>query len=157
VGYAIGTAEAVAALALVAPWSTVALAGCVLAGCLSAAFALLSVAALRRNDDFACHCLSGADDKVSRATVTRAVAMVAGATVGAVGAARGAGWPGGTDALLAVGLAAVLLGLPVTVYRTWVVWRRYRAFIAEVDWEWVLAVRSGRAASRVSNERSHAH
>jgi hypothetical protein len=158
VGYAIGTAETLAAVTLLAPWPAVALAGCVLAGCLSVSFAVLSAAALRRNDRFACHCLSGADDNVSWATVTRAVAMVATAAVGVVGpVARSVALPGGTDAVLAIGLAAVMLGLPATVYRTWVVWRRYRTFVHDIDWEWVFAVRSGRAAIRVPKERSHAH
>lgn len=149
VGYALAAVEMVTAGLLAAPWPTAALAGCGLAGCLSIGFAFVIGRALRAHDHFPCHCLSGADDDVSGVTLARAVAMVAAAVIGAVGlVGRGLAIPAMTIAVPGIGLAAAMLGIPLAVYCAAVVWRRYRALLAAVDWEWVIAQRAGRVVPR---------
>ena len=147
--YPVGTVEILTAGMLLVPWPSVVLAGCSLAGCLCFGFAFLIGRAIRVRDRFPCHCLSGADDEVSVVTLLRAAAMVAAAVVGAAGPfERGVAVPAAEVSVPGIGLAAVMLGVPLALYCAAVARRRYRAFLAVVDWEWVLSQRAGYVATQ---------
>lgn len=152
-GLAIGGAETVTAMALVIPLPTVAVAGCVLAAVFALAFAFVIARALRSGERFPCHCLPGSDDDMSAVTLWRALALATGAAIGVLGPlGRRSVFPA-HDLLPGAGIALAVIGMPIAVHAASTVWRRYRSFIADVDWEWVIASREGRVAAPV--RRSH--
>lgn len=149
-GYALGLAETLAAVLLLLPAPAV-FAGCAWAGVLSAGYVVVTARALRAHERFPCGCLPGGGD-VSALTLARALAMAGAAIVGALGPAGGH-TVDGSAVLPGVGLAAAFLGLPLAVFAATAAWRQYRRLIAETDWEWVIAVRTGHVAVAADRDR----
>lgn len=157
VGWAIGLAEMASALLLVVPTREIALVGCLAAGALAFGYVVVITRALRAGEDFACNCLPGGDGKLSRVTLIRAVAMLAGAILGAMGTATTFGENSGHSYLSATGLAVGLVGVPMAIFVAGLSWRKYRTILNDTDWIWVLAVRSGHTAAPVNKgENLHA-
>jgi uncharacterized membrane protein YphA (DoxX/SURF4 family) len=145
-GTALGLAETVGAVLLLAPIPTVAFVGCVMAGALSAGYVAVTARALSAEARFPCNCLPGFGADISRATLARAIAMLGAAIIGVTEPFRGTPVAIGS-VLPALGLAAAAVGVPLASYTAVGAWRSYRAAAAEVDWAWVLAVRGGYAAT----------
>jgi hypothetical protein len=144
-GALLGWAEVAVAALLLAPVAAVAVAGCAAAGLFAAAYVVVTARALRAGERFPCNCLPGLTGEVSRASVARAVAMVVAAVCGALAPFRGVTYS--SDAVLdAVVLAAAAIGVPLAVSVAVTAWRSYRTVMADADWEWILAVRTGRVA-----------
>lgn len=144
-GTALGLAETFVAALLVIPVHMAALVGCVAAGVLSAGYVAVTAKALGAAERFPCQCLPGLVGDVSPATLARAIAMVIAAGIGCLGPASGDD-VAAHSILPAVGLAVACLGLPLAAAAANGAWRSYRLVMADVDWEWVLAVRGGYAA-----------
>lgn len=153
-GYALGVVESSIAVLLLLPWPALAVAGCALGGLLSLVFTFLIGRALHAGHRFPCNCLPGDRADLSVTTAARAIAMSAAAAVGAVGPlGHGVVVPTPALAVSGVGLAAAFLGLPLGVHGLFVAWRRYRAYVAAVDWEWVTAVHAGLTQPDLANHR----
>jgi uncharacterized membrane protein YphA (DoxX/SURF4 family) len=144
-GALLGWTEVAVAALLLAPVAAVAVAGCAAAGLLSAVYVVVTAKAVHAGERFPCDCLPGLTGEVSRASVARAVAMLIAAVGGAVAPLRGVTYPG--DGMLdSVAIAAAGIGVPLAVSVAVTAWRSYRAVLANADWEWILAVRTGRVA-----------
>lgn len=146
VGVGLGLIEFFAAGMLVVPLPAVAIAGCVAAGMLSVGYVVVISVALLATQRFECHCLPGLDGNVSPATLTRAIAMVVGAIVGATPLVGGVAQDTGAT-LPAIGLAAAFVGMPLVVFSAIRDWQARRVLMAKIDWTWVLAVHEGRAGA----------
>lgn len=144
-GIVLGLAEMFVAALLVMLVPTVALVGCAAAGALSVGYVAVTARALGAAERFPCQCLPGLVGDVSPATLVRAIAMAIAAVIGSLGPASSA-HVAAHSILPAAGIAIACLGLPLAATAANGAWRSYRTVIADVDWEWVLAVRGGYAA-----------
>jgi len=139
-GSLLGIAEVAVAVAMVLPSRQIAAAGSMAAGCLCVGYAAVVSRALLAGRRFPCNCLPGLVGDVSVATLCRALAMAAGAVLGAMGPLSGAA---AADLPAAIGLAVSAIGLPLAVLGAAKAWRSYRTAIDEADWTWVLAAHAG--------------
>ncbi len=144
VGLAIGGAETTAAVLVLVPVPVICAAGCVTAIALAITFALVIARALHSGEHFACHCLPGSDDDISAATLWRALALAAGAGIALAGPAAGHELYPVHALLPGAGIAMATVGIPAAVHAAAGIWHRYRSFVADVDWAWVIASREGR-------------
>lgn len=148
VGVAQGAAEAVLAIALTVPVAVIGVVASVCAAGTCAGFTFLTGRAVAAGRTFACNCLGPSAAPVSGATVARAVLMMLGAVIAAVGAPREAFTSTSAhDVLVSVGIGAACIGMPYTVWLA-AQWNNLRRRLdAETDWRWVVAFHDGRAVS----------
>lgn len=145
-GAAVGLLELATAVLLLTPIRMLAIVGCIIAALMSASFTALIGRALYRHDRFPCHCLSGASESISVLTLWRAIAMAVGASLGIVALAHDRAISvTRAQAVVSVGWSALLAGIPLALWTAVSVWRGCRRYVGSIDWEWVLAVREGRA------------
>jgi uncharacterized membrane protein YphA (DoxX/SURF4 family) len=150
---ALGAAEVLTGLLLVSPVAEAVLVGSGLALALSAAFAFVTARALVADAAFPCACLSSATEAVSRITFVRAVAM-AGAGIYAVSlAASTEPYPPPGSRVGPIPLALAFLGCPILIAAGVRLWRAHRAYMRQIDWEWVL---QAPALARAEDESARA-
>jgi hypothetical protein len=142
-GYAFAIAEVCLGVLLLSPSLPPATAALGLSTGFSLAFAFLTGRALAAGEKFSCYCLPGSDGELSTNSFWRAIGMViasAGAMTGLL--ISGSVVPQVSALAGAVGLAAVILGIPLAVTSAVAVWEDYGHFMAETDWEWVIQLRA---------------
>ena len=138
VGVTLGAVEVVTGLLLVLPLRPVAVLGASCALALALGFALVIGRALVAKEHFSCHCLSSGSEELSALSFLRAVMMAVAAAVALATLPHGEVVPSGVHILDGIGLAAAIAGIPTAGIATARSWRRYRGYLAGVDWEWVL-------------------
>jgi hypothetical protein len=142
-GYLFGIAEVCIGILLLSPWLPWTVAASVLATVLSLGFAFMIGRALAAGEKFPCHCLPGSDGELSALALWRAIAMILASIASAVGlVVSRTVVPPPRSIIAGVGLTALILGMPLAVTSTSAVWRHYRHFMAETDWEWVIQSRA---------------